>query len=85
MESTRYYPIAIGVSDATFSANAVALLKDIRGLESYKGVYRNLQYNVNLTIVGPGYKRPTGGGDPTTIESQVEVVAYGDVNQDVEI
>lgn len=85
MESTRYYPIAIGVSDVTFSANAVALLKDIRGLESYKGVYRNLQYNVNLTIVGPGYKRPTGGGDPTTIESQVEVVAYGDVNQDVEI
>ncbi|MEY8485971.1 fimbrial protein [uncultured Parabacteroides sp.] len=85
VEGTRYYPVAIGHTNAQFSDAAKELLK-LRSIEDeMAGVYRNLQYNVNLTIVGPGYQRPTGGGDPTMLESQVEVVAYGDVNQDVEI
>lgn len=85
MPGTRYYPVAIGVTEASFSTEAKSMLA-LRGIESgWAGVYRNLQYNVNLTIVGPGYKRPTGGGDPTTIEAQVEVVAFANVDQDVEI
>ena len=82
---TRYYPIAIGHTEAQFSDRAKELLA-LRSInDGMAGVYRNLQYNVTLTVVGPGYDRPTGGGDPTVLEAQVEVVAYGDVNQDVEM
>lgn len=83
--ATRYYPIAIGQTKAQFSAAANALLA-LRNISANTlGVYRNLQYNISLTAVGPGYERPTGGSDPTMLDVQVEVVAYGEVNQDVEI
>ena len=85
VEGTRYYPIAIGQTKATFSDAANALL-DLRNVKANtQGIYRNLQYNISLTVVGPGYQRPTGGGDATMMDVQVEVVAYGEVTQDVEI
>ena len=80
----RYYTVAIGADNAVFSETAKSMLAK-RSVDDPNGVYRNLEYKVNLTVVGPGYKTPTGGGDPTTLEAQVEVVAYGEVTQDVEI
>lgn len=83
--TSRYYTIAVGQTKAVFSDAANALLSLRNVTADTKGVYRNLQYNISLTAVGPGYKRPTVGGDPTMLDVQVEVVAYGEVNQDVEI
>lgn len=80
----RYYTVAIGADNAVFSETAKSMLAK-RSVDDPNGVYRNLEYKVNLTVVGPGYKTPTGGSDPTTLEAQVEVVAYGEVTQDVEI
>ena len=81
----RYYTVAIGADNAVFSETAKSMLAKRSVDDPNGGVYRNLEYKVNLTVVGPGYKTPTGGGDPTTLEAQVEVVAYGEVTQDVEI
>lgn len=48
-------------------------------------VLRNLQYNVSLTIKGMGYDQP-GGGDPKQyLDVKVQVVAFGQVDQEVEI
>lgn len=48
-------------------------------------VLRNLQYNVSLTIKGMGYDQP-GGGDPKQyLDVKVQVVAFGEVDQPVEI
>lgn len=48
-------------------------------------VLRNLQYNISLTVKGMGYNEP-GGGDPQQyLDVQVRVVAFGQVNQAVEI
>lgn len=43
------------------------------------------QYDLTLTVTGPGYQTPGGGGDPTTLDVQCVVVPFGYVSQDVEI
>ena len=47
---------------------------------------RNLQYNTTITVTGPGYKTPVGPKyDETFFDVKVEVVPFGEVDQDVEI
>ena len=84
-DSDRFYPVAIGVDGAVWSATQTQELLGLREITTPKGVYRNLQYNVKIKAVGPGYQRPTGGGDATVLDAMVEVVAYGQVSQEVEI
>ena len=83
----RYYTVALGVTDANFNNDQAKALLALRGVtaDAANGVYRNLQYNVKLTVAGPGYQTPTHKGDPTVLDAQVEVVAYGYVDQDVTI
>ena len=91
-ESDRYYTIALGKNFelATSDGNVASELLTLRGVTAeadgkYNGLYRNLQYNLTLTVTGPGYQTPGGGGDPTTLDVQCVVVPFGQVNQDVEI
>lgn len=87
----RYYTIALGkdFSVSTVSDNVASELLNMRGVKAengkYNGLYRNLQYDLTLTVTGPGYQTPGGGGDPTTLDVQCMVVPFGYVNQDVEI
>lgn len=59
----------------------------INGAETGRAfdVLRNLQYNINLTVKGLGYNEP-GGDDPKQyLDVQVQVVGFGQVDQNVEI
>lgn len=88
----RFYTAEIG-KDVTLPAGSSTLallaLRDVTPVaENGKytiGVYRNLQYNIDLTVTGPGYQTPGGGGDPTVLDVKCEVVDFGQVDQDVEI
>ncbi len=97
--ANRYYTLAIGrtgfdtVTDKGYAAPndnfpyASRSVEGINGAAANKAldVLRNLQYNVNLTIKGMGYDQP-GGGDPEQfLDVKVQVVAFGEVDQDVEI
>lgn len=91
IESDRYYTIALGENFQVSAgeSNVASELLTLRGVTEndgkYNGLYRNLQYNLTLTVTGPGYQTPGGGGDPTTLDVQCVVVPFGQVNQDVEI
>ena len=92
IESDRYYTIALGkdfdvvTSDGNVASELLTLREVTAGDNGkYNGLYRNLQYNLTLTVTGPGYQTPGGGGDPTTLDVQCVVVPFGQVNQEVEI
>lgn len=91
IESDRYYTIALGENFQVSAgeSNVASELLALRGVTGndgkYNGLYRNLQYDLTLTVTGPGYQTPGGGGDPTTLDVQCVVVPFGQVNQDVEI
>ena len=64
-ESNRYYTIALGkdFDVATSDGNVASELLTLRGVTAgdngkYNGLYRNLQYNLTLTVTGPGYQTP---------------------------
>ena len=90
-ESDRYYTIALGENFQVSAgesnvASELLVLRGVTGNDGkYNGLYRNLQYDLTLTVTGPGYQTPGGGGDPTTLDVQCVVVPFGQVNQDVEI
>lgn len=81
----RFYPIPVGYDGSDFD-NIGA---DFTGLRAGKleGLLRNLQYNVELGIKGPGYTTPFGpdGDVDTFLDVQVEVVEFGQVRQSTEI
>lgn len=82
--SGRFYPIAVGYSGSLdFSKVDFA---DLRG-DNLEGLLRNLEYNVELDVKGPGYTTPFGpqGDEDTFLDVQVKVVAFGQVNQSTEI
>ena len=94
-ESDRYYTAAVGITGFkdgyTLPTPGVAgLSSEVRAgnLENgkYAGVIRNLQYNVNMTVKGPGYTTPFGpkGDQDTFLTVNAEVVAFGAVKQDVD-
>ncbi|MEG1749957.1 MAG: hypothetical protein RR249_09785, partial [Tannerellaceae bacterium] len=73
-----YYTVKVGAKPVAEWA--------VRGTVALSAaLYRNFQYNINITAVGPGSKEP--GIDPdysATLETTVEVVAFGQVDQNVE-
>ena len=74
IESDRYYTIALGENFQVSAgeSNVASELLALRGVTGndgkYNGLYRNLQYDLTLTVTGPGYQTPGGGGDPTTLD-----------------
>lgn len=85
---TRYYTIPVG--DVAFD-----LPKDFKGIgtprdlakegQKYRGVYRNLQYNLNLTLTGEGSFNDKGEKGEQFLQVAVEVAPWGQVTQESEI
>jgi len=77
---TRYYSVAVGDPNQ----NLGTLTKPDGGIERINdGILRNVQYNVSLTVKGPGYETPFGPDQSsnTNLNVKVEVVPFGTVNQ----
>lgn len=80
----RFYPIAVGYSGSMdFTKVDFANLRDGK----LEGLLRNLEYNVELGVKGPGYTTPFGpnGDEDTFLDVKVQVVNFGYVNQSTEI
>lgn len=82
----RFYPIPVGYNGSDFSGVGL----DFNGLRNgatLEGLLRNLEYNVELDVKGPGYTTPFGpkGDEDTFLDVKVEVVAFGQVRQQVDI
>ena len=90
----RYYSAAVGI---TGMGKGYGIPSSVAGLDAtlrtsngedgtYLGVIRNLQYNVAMTVKGPGYDTPFGpkNGDDTSLAVNAKVVAFGAVDQDVD-
>lgn len=81
VSSTRYYTVSVGHDGVEHNGQLDGLTRgDV-------GVLRNLQYNISLTVKGPGYTTPFGpkAEDDTFLDVKVEVVNFGYVNQETEI
>ena len=77
---TRYYTVAVANDDVKTVNN-----KTLNGItRTEDGILRNMQYNVSLTVKGPGYETPFGPSvaDNTFLDVKVEVVEFGQVNQE---
>lgn len=88
----RYYSVALGVTGFTDPYSLpenVAGLSDLdrKGVKAFKGLLRNLQYNITMNIKGPGYTTPFGphDSDDTNLGVEVEVVSLTYTKQDVEV
>lgn len=90
---SRYYTVAVGYDSVVStdipadSGMSDATYQDLSGRADLKGVIRNMQYNIELTVSGPGYTTPVGPTpeDDTFLQVKVVVVPFGVVEQDVEI
>lgn len=78
----RYYSISVG-QEGMGTVNPPVGASARR--ES--GVLRNMQYNIALTIQGPGWETPFGpdGSENTALDVKVEVVDFSYVSQEVTI
>lgn len=81
---TRYYTVAVGeqafhLPDG-FKGIGTPRDVDQKG-EKYRGVYRNLQYNIHLTMTGEGYIDDKGDKGEQFLQTKVEVAPWGTVNQ----
>ena len=92
-DENRYYSAAVGITgfDKGYSIpggveGLTASLRTPNAGSNYQGVIRNLQYNVKMTVKGPGYTTPFGpkGGDDTFLLVNAKVVEFGSVDQDVD-
>lgn len=88
---SRYYSVAIGkdgITGINKENGTYAAPQDFDGSRSsLSGTVRNLQYNVDLKVAGPGYTTPFGpkAEDDTYLDVKVEVVDFGHINQSTEI
>lgn len=78
----RYYSVSVGhdgMGTVTSPTGGIT--------RSDEGVLRNMQYNIALTVKGPGWETPFGpdGGENTALDVKVEVVDFSHVSQIVEI
>ena len=82
--TTRYYSIAIGY-DGNPDWSKATPTDGSRTASA--GLYRNVQYNVALTVKGPGYETPFGPEqkDNTVLDVKVKVAPFGVTSQNVEI
>lgn len=78
----RYYSVAIGKDG--YTPNNLTLQGATRMIS---GVVRNVQYNIDLTVKGPGWATPFGGvaSDNTVLDVKVQVVPFGTVTQNPSI
>ena len=85
--ASRYYSVAIGKDGFKDGYNAPVGFEGSRGEGNLHGTVRNLQYNVDLKVAGPGYTTPFGpkAEDDTYLDVKVEVVDFGHINQSTEI
>lgn len=98
----RYYTAAIGVSgmpngyviggDAAADYKRLATGRstgevDDKGNPLFKGVLRNVKYDVKLTLKGIGSISPYGGGDDEKgyLDVLVQVVSWGTVTQEIDV
>gem|GEM_PF-293928 len=91
VSSTRYYTVAIGNAEQ-LTTGSVYLGENKYQLSNGEsrtayGVVRNIQYNIALTVKGPGYTTPFGPSqiDNTFLDTQVKVVPFGTVDQSTAI
>lgn len=82
----RYYSISVGregIGDGVITTPEGGIERDVRN----NGVFRNLQYNIELGVQGPGWETPFGpdGNENTFMDVKVEVAQFGLVNQHVDI
>lgn len=84
---SRYYSVAIGKDGFEDGYSAPDGFEGSRGEGNLNGTVRNLQYNVELKVAGPGYTTPFGpkAEDDTYLDVKVEVVGFGTINQSTEI
>lgn len=87
----RYYSVAVGITGFEngyiIPSNEYGLTSGLRGEEGNgKGVIRNLQYSVGMTVKGPGYTTPFGpkNDKDAFLAVNVQVVEFGEVIQDTE-
>lgn len=80
---TSYYTVAVGI-DGVDNINS---LNTASGRTNLEGVLRNMEYQISLTIAGPGYETPFGPRqeDKTFLDVKCVVVRFGEVKQSVEI
>lgn len=81
---TRYYTVAVG-------EHGYRLPKGFKGVgtprdqekegQEYWGIYRNLQYNVHLSIHGEGYIDDKGDKGEQFLQAKVVVAHWGEVDQ----
>lgn len=80
-----YYTVGVG----TDGLNAVGVVKPAGNLvdRNVKGVLRNLEYKISLTVNGPGYETPFGPklDDYTFLDVQCVVAPFGSADQSWEI
>lgn len=87
---SRYYSVAIG-KDGISGIGEDGSYSAPNGFDgsrsSLSGTVRNLQYNVDLKVAGPGYTTPFGpkAENDTYLDVKVEVVGFGFINQSTEI
>lgn len=87
---SRYYSVAIG-KDGILGIGEDGSYSAPDGFDgsrsSLSGTVRNLQYNVDLKVAGPGYTTPFGpkAENDTYLDVKVEVVGFGFINQSTEI
>lgn len=80
---SRFYSVAIGKDGV--EADKITVGGVERSINN--STLRNVQYNVDLKIAGPGWDTPFGPDpkDNTVLDVKVEVVAFGNVNQETTI
>lgn len=77
---TRYYTVAVGNMEYKIPEGFPAR-EDIADPNKATGILRNLQYNINLTITGEGYIDDKGDKGEQFLQTQVQVVPFGIVEQ----
>lgn len=82
----RFYPVRIGIDglgdnawDAIKSKYPVAS----RSEDELKGVLRNINYEITLTITGPGSRYPHGMDEQSWLSVYAEIVPFETLSQDV--
>lgn len=79
-EDNRYWAVKVGEDVKTTSWTNYADF-GLTTPADIKGVRRNIQYNIDVTITGPGSSNPIATGENTYIDANVQLVDWGKVDQ----
>ena len=81
-QADRYYTIAVGLTGLPDGYSVDGFERD--GQTTFRGFLRNLTYNVNFELKGPGYDTPFSK-DETMVKPTITVVKMGFMGQHVDI